>query len=156
MSFETWSEYDSRTGLLTGRTLQAFHDGDNSAFLKANLASGYSAVSGLHDHNNMRVDIANEVRDEHGNLLTHGPVIEYQPARPSVDHEWNAATKRWELNATAQQRQQRQASARAQIAALELSQARPHRELTLNPSDAEARKRLESIETQIVTLRKDL
>jgi hypothetical protein len=82
-----------------------------------------------------------------------GEVVPYQPPQPSVDHEWDIETRRWKLNAAFAARQAQRTDALAQIRTLEAAQARPHRELTLDPANVEARKRLESIEGQIAALR---
>ncbi len=83
-------------------------------------------------------------------------VVDYQPPAPSADHEWNAETKRWEISAAVQERQQRRQGALQSIAALEARQLRPVRELLRNPSDIAARARLDSIEEQIAALREQL
>ena len=79
-------------------------------------------------------------------------VVDYRPPQPSSDHEWNASAKRYELAEAPQMRR----AALAQIAALEASQARPVRELVRDPTNAEARKRLDAIEGQIAALRVQL
>lgn len=83
-------------------------------------------------------------------------IVDHQPPQPSPDHVWDSASRRWRLNQAAQQCQARQVAARRQIAALELSQARPMRELVRDPTNAEARKRLDAIEEQIAESRSAL
>jgi hypothetical protein len=131
-----WTIFDLSSGLFVGRT---FHG--TRASLALNIPSGCGAVEGRHDYLSRRVDIES------------GEVVEYQPPQPSPDHEWNATTKRWALSAAVQERNARRGAARAQIAALESAQVRPQRELLLDPTNADARKRLEAIEIQIITLR---
>jgi rare lipoprotein A (peptidoglycan hydrolase) len=85
--------------------------------------------------------------------VANGGVIDYQPPQPSPDHEWNADARRWDLSAAAAERIGRRAQAASRIEALERAQARPIRELAIDPSNAEARKRLEAIEGEIASLR---
>lgn len=83
-------------------------------------------------------------------------VIDHQPEQPSVEYEWNPATKRWELNEAAATRKATRAAALARIALLEGAQHRALREVACDPSNAEARKRIDAIDAEIATLRADL
>lgn len=83
-------------------------------------------------------------------------VVDYVPEQPSPEHEWNTTTRRWCLSEAAQKRAQERIDALAQIATLEAAQLRPMRELALNSQNAEARQRLEAIETEIAALRASL
>ncbi|HZR03385.1 MAG TPA: hypothetical protein VFA81_09465 [Burkholderiales bacterium] len=83
-------------------------------------------------------------------------VIDWVPPQPDLDHEWNSQTRRWQKRADVAAREARSAQARAQIAALELQQARPMRELLVNPQNAEARARLQALDAQIADARGDL
>ena len=80
-------------------------------------------------------------------------LVDYQPPQPSADHEWNPESRRWTLSETVRQRNEARTAALARIAVLEAAQLRPMRELALNPQNAEARQRLEAIETEIAGLR---
>lgn len=142
MSYAAISFYDKTTGLFTGRTLRC--SGHSVETLGASAQEGEGFVEGLHDHVSSKVD------------LQTGKVIDYQPPQPSADHEWDATAKRWKLTAAAEQREIRRQNALRQIAALEAAQARPHRELTLDPANIQARQRLEAIEKEIASLRAQL
>lgn len=61
-----------------------------------------------------------------------------------------------EQNRRIRERQQRRDHAALRIAELERKQARPQRELQLDPNNAEARARLEQIDAQIAALREEL
>lgn len=98
-------------------------------------------VGGQLDHRSQRVDIAS------------GNVVEYQPPRPSDDHEWNANTRRWELSEDAASREAARSSALKQIRSLEASQDRAVREALIGRGGLD---RLRDIDSQISELRKQL
>lgn len=133
--------YHAQTGRLNGLSLIVSDD----EAIALNTPADHVAIDHPQehqlDHLCQQVDVAT------------GQVVDYQPPQPNADHEWDAETKRWKLNAVVAAKQAQSASALAQIRALEGAQLRPHRELALDPSNAEARKRLESIEGQIAALR---
>ena len=157
MILQIWSEYDSTTGLFTGRSWQAFDSREYDECLKFNISPGCSAIPGVRrDHLSEKVDVSKEVRNEHGALVTHGPVVSYQPPQPSEDHEWHTDIKRWQLKPEAHARLQRQQDAKARILALEQKKLRPLGELAVNPNSVEARKRVADIEAQLTELRKYL
>jgi hypothetical protein len=131
------SFYHRETGLFDGQHLIA----SGEASVKLNTPPDHIVIDGHHDHLARRVD------------LQTGEVVDYQPPRPSDEHDWNATTKRWQINTEIQQRKFARASALAQIATLEASQHRPMRELMRDPTNAEARKRLDAIEAEISELR---
>lgn len=83
-------------------------------------------------------------------------VVDHQPEKPSVEHEWNPATKRWELSEAAATRNATRAAALSRIAQLEAAQNRPLRELARDTDNAEARKRLDAIDEEISKLREVL
>jgi hypothetical protein len=139
MTYRAISIYSKETGLFTGRTVSG--TGYTDELLASHLADGEASIDGHHDHLSRRVDLAT------------GEVVDYQPPQPSSDHEWHAGARRWQLTQTASERLAKRRAALAQIAALELSQARPLRELLRDPTNADARKRLDAIEEQIVALR---
>ena len=102
---KTFSVYRKSDGLFTGGRLHV-----PEADLARNLRDGEAHVDGTVDHLSQRVDLAT------------GAVVDYQPPQPSIDHEWNAEVKRWQLTATASVKQQARVAADAQIAALIASQ----------------------------------
>lgn len=141
---KTHSFYDLTTGLFTGQTFSCdVADPPTYArLLAANLPPGCASIEGAHDRENYRVDLAS------------GEVIDYQPPQPSADHEWDAAAKRWQLNAIAAAAQVAKEVALTRIQALEASQHRAVREAALG--DAAAIIRLRTIDQQIAALRKQL
>jgi hypothetical protein len=145
---KTFSFYDAATGLFVGRTFSCdiAEVKEFEAALAAHTAPGHAAVEGLHDHESRRVDLTQESPT----------VVDYQPPSPSPDHEWHDATKRWVLNETASARIATRSAALARIAQLESAQNRPIRELTRDPSNGEARKRLDAIDAEISKLREVL
>lgn len=76
-----------------------------------------------------------------------GAVVDYQPQQPSGDHEWSAATKRWQLTHDAQAQADQVAAARARHATLIISQHDDVRRALLG--DAAALERLRAIETEV-------
>lgn len=110
----------------------------------SNTPLDHIAIEGALDPFSQRVDVQT------------GQVMDWQPPQPSPDHEWDASKRRWRTSEQAEQRHQRAAAALLGIRDLEASQLRPMRELAIDPSNAEARKRLEAIEAEIASLRGDL
>jgi hypothetical protein len=84
-----------------------------------------------------------------------GKVVDYQPDKPSADHEWNTETRRWQLNQVVQAKIGADKMARQLIAKLESSQHRLIREITLGMG-TDAVTKLKTIDTQIADLRKSL
>ena len=80
-------------------------------------------------------------------------IVDYQPPQPSVDHEWNGTTKRWQLNAATRERESKRRDAQQRIAALAHEERHLLRRLALNSFDAEAKERLTAIDTEIAELR---
>ena len=135
---KTFSLYQAATGLFTGKRLQC----DEDALLEMRLPPGTLAMEGAFDHMSQRVD------------LSTGSVIAYHPLAPSPDHEWNAASKRWQVKQSVRQSEGRRAVVFARIHALETSQGRAIREATLG--DPAAMKRLKEIDAEITALRAEL
>jgi len=134
---KTFSVYRKSDGLFTGGRLHV-----PEADLARNLRDGEAHVDGTVDHLSQRVDLAT------------GAVVDYQPPRPSADHEWNATAKRWRLTAAAAAKAAARTEALAQIASIEASQHRVLREAALG--DTAASTRLLAIEDQIIKLRQQL
>jgi hypothetical protein len=135
---KTFSLYEASSGLFTGKRLQCDEDG----LVEARLPPGTLAIEGAHDHMSQRVDLAT------------GKVVAYHPLAPSADHEWNAASKRWQVSKGARESEGRRAVVFARIHALETSQGRAIREATLG--DQTAMKRLKEIDAEIAALRAEL
>ena len=135
---KTFSLYEASTGLFTGKRLQC----DEDALLEVRLPPGTLTVEGAYDHMSQRVDLAT------------GSVVAYYPLAPTAEHEWNAASKRWQVKDLRNNAEGRRAEIFARIHALETSQGRAIREATLG--DAAALKRLREIDAEITALRAEL
>lgn len=131
---KTYSFYDNATGLFRAFTI---HCADYD--LKLNTPEGCTAVEGKHDHLCRRVDLSSRA------------VVFYQPPQPDADHDWNAATERWEKRADALAREARRAASLSRIQELEGRQHRRVREL-LESTDPQ----LKTISDEIAQLRADL
>jgi hypothetical protein len=81
-------------------------------------------------------------------------VIDYQPPAPSADYEWNADTKRWQLNAATTAKAQARTAALATIATLDTQSIRAMREHALGFPGAQ--ERVAAIDARIAELRKSL
>lgn len=113
----------------TGIIACHFFSSDEST-IEANIPPGHAAVEGHHDASRKRVD------------LETGEIVDYTPPPPSAE----------ELAAA--ERQAKHQASLMRIAQLEALQARPLREYTLG--DSTARDRLEAINNEIASLRKDI
>ena len=131
----TYSFYHPETGQIHR---QAFGT-DDARMLKANTPAGYVATPGCLDPLSQRMDVAT------------GKIVDYQPPSPSIDHEWNATTKRWQINAAVTAKAEAHRSALASIAALETSGVRAVRELALG--HAGALDRLKALDIEIAAQR---
>lgn len=112
-----WQFYDSTTGEFVGRTFSGPKE-----TLAENTLPGCEAVpaDAVADPLSQRVDVAS------------GEVVDYIPARPSEDHEWNLATKRWVLKPEVAARLAAREAAVQEIRRLETDeQPRPVREILL-------------------------
>ena len=116
------SFYDAATGLFTGSTFST-NLGDPAAHaeaLKLNTREGLAQVEGIHDRLSRRVD------------LKTGGVVDYQPPASSADHEWNAQTKRWQLNGAATDKAVLREQARSELATIEAKMPSLLRSVALN------------------------
>ncbi len=142
MKIRTFSFYNTTDGLLHTSQTQCSEHANAEAFADSNAPPGYKAIEGQFDPLSQRVDTIS------------GEVVNYQPPQPSLDHEWDDTTKRWQLNAAAAQRLAERSNALTQIPTLEAKQHRAMREYALGI--AGAAERLSSIENQIAALRAKL
>jgi hypothetical protein len=136
MKFHSFAHKE--TGLFNGCTFGT----DDPTQLAANVPADHVAIEGVHDHRNKRADVAT------------GEVVEYQPSAPNEDHEWNSATKLWELKPEVAAMRLKRAMALNRIQLLEASQHRHVREHCLGL--AGAADRLKEIDAEITALRADL
>lgn len=134
---QTFSFYDARTGLFTGSTYSTTTPSE----LAMNTPAGQVAIAGAFDHLSQRV------------VLETGAVVDWVPPPPSSAHTWSPETRRWTLPAAAADADRRRAAARSRIRDLEAAQARPLRELAIDPHDLEARRRLQAIDEEITAAR---
>lgn len=138
MKPNTFCFFNTKTGELHSRKIVAI---DKSVALE-NIPEGHTVIEGNLDRFSQRIDVAT------------GKVIDYQLPQPSMDHEWNATTKRWQLTAIANLAKSQGIIARQRIVELERLQLRALREHALG--DAQAFNRLKIIDDEIVRLRKKL
>ena len=110
----------------------------------ASQPPGHKMMEGDIDHFSQRVDLAT------------GAVVDYVPPQPSANHQWNETVKRWVLNDAVAAENVKRSTAVARITQLEAAQHRPLRELAQDPSNAEARKRIDTIDDEIKHLREML
>jgi hypothetical protein len=132
------------TGVLHGTSVvtNVADEKEAHAFAKSNAPDGHDVIAGSYSSEKHRVDVAT------------GNVLDYQPAAPPVDHEWNATTKRWQLPATTMAALEYRQFALEAIAKLEASQARAVREALLGvPGTLD---RLKVLDAQIAALRPQL
>jgi hypothetical protein len=121
-----------------GRFIDGHFGSTDPAAPLLNTPSGHKAIEGRHDHLSKRVD------------LTTGMVIDYQPPAPSIDHEWNAVTKRWQLSPAAQAKAATLVANQARIAALEAMSGPLVRKAVLG--DVEAMMTLRALDEEITGL----
>jgi hypothetical protein len=136
--------YDETTGVLHGNTLFVNSRDGHEEMAAANCPAGHRPVEGTYDPLSQRIDVAT------------GEAVDYQPPRPSLEHEWSAERRRWLPNVAAQGKAAAAAAARARIAALLEEQHDLVRRAIVDPRDAAARTQLGEIEAQIAALRAQL
>lgn len=113
-----------------------------SASVAANTPADHQAVEAELDHLSQRVDLTGEKP----------MIVDHQPPQPSADHEWDAATRRWQLTAVAASREADRQAARARIQALEQSQHAAVRDAILGRGS----EKLAAIDAEIAELQKQL
>ena len=131
-----YSLCNKATGLFTGKRWSI----PDSRELNLELVpEGFEAVPGIHDHLSRRRDSET------------GEVVDWQPPRPSDDHDWDTTERRWKVRQSILERAQRRANAVERIAELERRQHRRVREL-LAASDPTLRQ----LDEEIATLRAEI
>jgi hypothetical protein len=136
---KTYSFFDPATGELSAETVT-----HSERQAEANTRPGLTRIEGKLDHLSQRVDIET------------GDVVDYQPPAPSVQHEWDAAIKRWKLPDAVIAAQAEQRALQSMIQRIEARQPRAIRELMLTPSDRDARQRIADLDSEIAALRAKL
>lgn len=142
-----FSVYRLSDGMFTGRTFGGTIVTD--AKMAASLGDGEACLEGQYDHLSQRVDLSGPVPH----------VVDYKPPQPSVDHEWDAITKRWVMTAAATEKMAGGIEAFYRIKDLEIAQSRATRELLLELSgllhhDSEAVRRLRATDESAAEWRK--
>jgi hypothetical protein len=131
--------YDTVTGLLTGNS---FSCSDHTVVPDEINGLSWHQSDGQIDHLSQKIDIDT------------GTIVDYQPEKPSDEHEWNTDVKRWALMPAVVAAKQARVAAIAEIAALEAKQPRAMREYALG--DTTSVRRLKDIDDRIAVLRKQL
>jgi hypothetical protein len=134
-----WSFYRSDTG----EVMQRWYKGPDSA-VADNTPEGCMAIEGTLDPLSQQVD------------LKTGKVVDYQPPQPSKDYEWDVDVRRWRLTQDAQAAIAADSDARTKIAMEEAASLRSIRELLLDPTNTDARAKLQATEDAIEAVRIDL
>ena len=154
----TVSFFHKETGMFNGNHMIVSDD----SVLALNTPPDHIVIDGHHDPLSKRVDLAappelvddiNQYGVIMGKRIVH-KVVDYVPPQPSVDHEWNAATKRWALNAATVAKAQRGATAASRIAQLVEGQHHWTRRHILG--DKTALEQLREIDDLIAVLSADL
>jgi hypothetical protein len=150
-----YSFYDRTTGIFSTRK-KKFPASISADDLERNCPPGHDCLKGDFDPGSQRVDIA--LRDSLSGNLTDAAwiqecaalsVVQYQPARPSNDYEWNG--RKWVLNAAARLADAEEKAAIIAIKELEARQNRRVRELLAKDDQI-----LSDIDAQIVEHRKKI
>lgn len=126
--------YDRETGLISHELRLSERNAEK--LIAANTPAGHAPVFGVTDQLSQKVDIAT------------GKLIDHQPERPDVNHEWDARRKRWIKRADVRAREEQRVLATARIEELEKRQARRVRELL-----AKDDQHLKAINDEIASLR---
>lgn len=126
--------YDRATGMFT----PSYYFGNPAL----HETEGFAAMEGHHDHLSRKVDPAT------------GEVVDHQPPQPDDRHEWDGTAKRWVPNAATRAHQSALLAAVTRTAELEAPERHLVRRLTLDPSDAEARRALAAIDDELARLNK--
>lgn len=134
---KSWSMYDMKTGLFSRKSFS----GPNH--WRPRLTEGMVLLEGEYDHLSQCVD------------LESGEVVDYQPPRPSDDHEWihddpdtGRRVRRWMLKPAVTQRRAQLAAAKAELEQIDLALIRPMEELMADPKDATARAKFQELKAR--------
>lgn len=106
-----FSFYHAETGEVHNATY-ATNAADPEKSVAANTPPGHKAIEATLDHLSHRVNLSDE----------EPVVVDYQPPKPSDNHEWNGESRRWEMNAAAKARETERREAWAEIRRLQDSQ----------------------------------
>jgi hypothetical protein len=133
------SFYHKVTGMFHARHLMS----SDAKAITLNTPRDHIALDGDHfDRLSQRMDVET------------GKVVDQVPVQPSVDHEWNATDRRWQVKPEVLAREETRRHAMLRIGQLEQSGIRSLRELALG--EAKAADRLKALDAQIAELRRAL
>ncbi len=133
------SFYHRETGLFSGRHLMV----SDPEMITQNTPPDHVAIEGDHfDPTTQKVDVAT------------GQVVDQLPPQPSADHEWSAASRRWQIRPEVAARNKAREQALNRITELELKALRALREHALGKAGAQ--ERLRAIDGEISSLREVL
>ena len=137
-----YSFYD----LKTGHFLQGYKTLGSESQLRDNTPDGFGAMEGVWDSLSQKLDHAT------------GLVVDWRPVAPVDDAwltwTWDEVVRRWISTPTdASTYMDKQAVIKAEMTRLEATQARPMRELMIDPTNTTERLKLEQIDLQLEALR---
>ena len=133
------SFYHKVTGMFHARHLMS----SDAKAITLNTPRDHIALDGDHfDRLSQRMDVKT------------GKVVDQVPTQPSVDHEWNATDRRWQVKPEVAAREETRRHAILRISQLEQSGIRSLRELALG--EAKAADRLKALDMEIAELRRSL
>jgi hypothetical protein len=133
------SFYHKVTGMFHARHLMS----SDAKAIALNTPRDHIALDGDHfDRLSQRMDVNT------------GKVVDQVPVQPSIDHEWNATDRRWQVKPEVLAREETRRHAILRISQLEQSGIRSLRELALG--EAKAADRLKALDAEIAELRRSL
>ncbi len=133
------SFYHKVTGMFHARHLMS----SDAKAIVLNTPRDHIALDGDHfDRLSQRMDVNT------------GKVVDQVPVQPTVDHEWNATDRRWQVKPEVLAREETRRHAILRISQLEQSGIRSLRELALG--EAKAADRLKALDAEIAELRRSL
>jgi hypothetical protein len=133
------SFYHKVTGMFHARHLMS----SDAKAIALNTPHDHIALDGDHfDRLSQRMDVET------------GKVVDQVPVQPSVNHEWNATDRRWQVKPEVLAREETRRHAMLRIGQLEQSGIRSLRELALG--EAKAADRLRALDAEIAELRRAL
>lgn len=132
--------FHKETGILNGKHLLVSDD----CAVALNIPADHEAIDHppehMLDHLSQRVEVET------------GAVIDYEPPRPSEEHEWNAQVKRWQLRAEVVRERAVRTDNRLRVTQLRTDQHRFALRVLTDPEDDDARHALKRIRDEIGTL----
>jgi hypothetical protein len=149
-----WSFYDRETGLFRQKRVTCPDNFD----IRSKTPDGCCAIEGTFDPLSQRVVMSEPVYGDGIDGLSQPVVVDWQPPRPSEDHEWDADRRRWVLRPSVAERRSRKGAAESRSAEVDRKSIRALREavIALLPEGDPVRARLLEHEAEIAPLRPDM